>query len=164
MSTHIDLDTSSMQTRCSILRSTASLDIVSLCLIFDDDERMFELSSCFHIHPEICLEWICDLHSLWYIEKCPPAPDSTMKGCEHMISHRDDFHEMLAHDIFIFMDRHRHIFEYDSLVLKFLSQTMVYDLTIILCTDSCEHLALGFWDTEPVECLFDSIWNIIPRL
>ena len=62
------------------------------------------------------------------------------------------------------MDRHRHILEYHSLVLELLTQAMIYYLTIILRTDSCEHSALCLRDPESVKCRLDSIWHIIPRL
>lgn len=153
-----------METRCSILRSTTSLDIVSLGIIFDDDERVFELSSRLHIHTEICLQWIRYLHAFRNIEKCSSTPDSSMKRCKHMIRHRYCSHEMRLHDIFVFMDRDRHIFEYDSLCLQFLSEIMVYHFAIILGPDSCEDFPFCFWDTQSVKSFFDSIRNVIPRL
>ena len=145
MCTDIYLDTSRVQTRGTIFWGATSFDIVSFCIIFYDDQCMLKLSSCLHIHTEVCLERICDLHSFRNIEKCPPTPYSSMKSGEHMITHRDDFHEVLTYDIFILMDRDGHIFKYNSLILEFLSETMIYDFTIVLGSDSCEHLPFCFW-------------------
>jgi len=55
-STNQDLDTPSMEGRTVVLGRTASLDVVCICSIFDDDDRMFELSSIPHIHAEIRLK------------------------------------------------------------------------------------------------------------
>ena len=101
---YVDLDTSSMQARRPILRSTTPLDIVCLSAIFDDDERMFELSSGFHIHPEVRLERISDLHSGWYIEKCPTTPHRSMQSREHMVRVRDSTHKVTLHDIRVVTD------------------------------------------------------------
>jgi hypothetical protein len=151
-----------METRCPILGSTTSLDIVSLCLILDDDECMLELSSCPYIHTKIRLQWLIDMDASWYIEKCPPTPHRTMKGCEHMICDRNSPHEVLPEEIWMFTDRDRHILEYHSLILEILSQAMIYHFTIILRPDSREHSALCLWDTQSIECIFYLHGDIIP--
>jgi hypothetical protein len=151
-----------METRCPILGSTTSLDIVSLCLILDDDECMLELSSCSHIHTEIRLQWLIDMDASWYIEKCPPTPHRTMERCEHMICDRNSPHKVFAKEIWMFTDRDRHILEYHSLILEILSQTMIYYFAIILCADSREHSTLCLWDTESIECIFYLHGDVIP--
>jgi hypothetical protein len=162
MRSDVYLDTSGMETRCPVFRCTTSLDIVCLRLIFDDDERMLELTSCLYIHAEICLERICYLHSFWYIEKCPTTPYSAMKRREHMVPHRDCPHKMTPDEVFMIAYSHRHILEYHSLLFEFFAEIMIDDFTIILSTDSCEHSTLSLWDTESVKCIFYRFWDIIP--
>lgn len=160
----INLDTPSMETRCPIFRSTTPLDIVSLCLIFEDDEGMFELSSWLSIHPKICLKWLRDADSSWDIEKCSPTPYCSMESWESVIWERDTFHEMFSHEILISPQSNWHIFEYYSEILEFLFETMIDDLTIILGSDSCEDLLFCLWDTEPIKCCLYFFWYLIPWL
>ena len=151
-----------METRCPILRSAAPFDIVSLSFIFDDDECMLELSSCFHVHPEVRLKGIRYLHSLRYIEKCPPTPYGPVKRREHMISRWHKFHEVFADDVFVFMNRDRHILEYHSLILKLLTEAMIDDLTIILSPYSSEDFSFCLRNAETIECFFYGIRDIVP--
>ncbi len=51
----IYLYTSSMKTRCSIFRRTTSLNIMSFCFVFQDNECVFKLTTCLHIHTKIGL-------------------------------------------------------------------------------------------------------------
>ncbi len=162
--TDIYLNTSCMETRCSILRRTTPLDIVSFGIFFEDDESMFELSSCFHIHTKICLQWIRYFHPFRNIEKSPPAPDCAMQGGKHMITIRNTLHEVFPNYIFILMECDGHIFEYHSLLDQLLPKLMINYFTIILSAYSREHLSFCFRDSESIKCLLDRIRNIIPRL
>ena len=153
-----------MEARCSIFWSTTPLYIMSFCIFFEDDKRMFKLTSCLYIHTKVCLEWIGNLHSFWNIEKCTTTPYCSMKCCEHMICRRNCLHKVFSEKFFMTMDRHRHILENNPLILKFLSEAMVDNLTIILSTDSSEYFSLSFWNTKSIKGFFYSTWNIIPRL
>ena len=125
---------------------------------------MFKLTPCLYIHPKVCLEWIRNLHSFWNIEKCTTTPYCSMKCCEHMICRRNCLHKVFFQELFMTMDRHRHILENNPLILEFLSETMIDNLTIILSTDSSEYFSFSFGDTESIKGFFNSIWDIIPRL
>ena len=74
--------------------SLQALGCLLYSLIFDDDERMLELASCLHIHTEVGLKGIRYFDSLRDIEKSTPAPDSSMEGCEHMITIWNDAHKV----------------------------------------------------------------------
>lgn len=151
-----------METRCTILRSATPLDIVCRCSLFDDDQGMFELSSRLHIHPEIRLEWSIDLDSGRYIEKCSTRPYGSMECRKPMIRWWYCSHKVRPHNILMGTDCYRHIFKYNSEIFELLAETMIYDFTIILSTDSCEHRSLCLGDTESVKCGLDRIWHIIP--
>jgi hypothetical protein len=58
----------------------------------------------------------------------------------------------------------RHILEDHSLFSEFLTEIMVDDLAVILCSDSGENLPLSFGDTEAFEGIFYFFWDGIPRL
>ena len=51
----IYLYTPRMKACCSIFRRATSLNIMSFCFIFKNNECMFELTACLHIHAKICL-------------------------------------------------------------------------------------------------------------
>ncbi len=85
-----------------------------------------------------------------------------MKGCEHMIRRGHDLHEVFLHNCLMFYQCHGHIFEYDSLGFQFFPETMVDDLTVILCTHSCEYFPFCLRDTESVKCIFYRLRHIIP--
>ncbi len=79
-----------------------------------------------------------------------------------MVRRWNQLHEMFLDDISVFIDRDRHIFENHSLVAELLSKIMINHLTVILSSDTCEHRALGFWDTEALKGVFDGIRYVIP--
>ena len=133
-------------------------------IILDDHQSVFELSSGARIHPKVRLEWFTDLDSLRDIEKGPTRPHRTMERGERVIRHRDTLHEVFPDEIFVFVDRQRHIFEHHSFLTEFILEIVIDDFTVVLCSYSGQHFSLGFWDTETVECVFYLIRNIIPIL
>lgn len=133
-----------------------------LCLIFQNNKRMFELSSSLQIHSEIRLKWLLDDDSSWNIEKCPPAPDCSMKGCEDMVCRWDQAHKVFFYKSFMLMKRDRHILKNHPLRSKLITETMIDNLAIILGSDSSENLLFCFWDSESSKCLLNRLRNIIP--
>jgi hypothetical protein len=81
-----------------------------------------------------------------------------------MIPHRNGFHEIPLQQILMLTESDGHILEYHSLILELLSETMIYDLTVILGTDSGKHFSLCLRDTETIEGIFYRFRDIIPGL
>lgn len=73
-------------------------------------------------------------------------------------------HEVLLHDLFMFYECDRHIFEDDSLCDEVFTELMIDDFAIILSSDSREDFPLCLRDTESFECRLDILWHIIPGL
>ena len=85
-----------------------------------------------------------------------------MKCCKNMICRWHYAHEVFLHDCFMISECDRHIFEDYSFFDEFSTELVIDDLTIILCSDSCEDFSFCLRNTKPLKCSLDIFWYIIP--
>ena len=82
---HVQLDSTGMEIRHIVTGCRAAFDEVAVRPLFDDDERMLELSCARCIQPEITLERHLHMDALRHIDEGAAGPDGIVQCRKFMI-------------------------------------------------------------------------------
>ena len=143
-------------------RRGATLDVVHVRVLVDDDQRALELTHVLRVDAEVGLEGHLDRDSRRHVDERPARPDGRVERGELVVVLRDDRREVLLHKLLVLTEAGVHVEEDHALAREVLVELVVDDLRLVLRPDAREVLLLRLGDAEPVPRVEDLRGEVLP--
>ncbi|CDE94069.1 unknown [Acidaminococcus sp. CAG:542] len=135
---------------------------MDLGALFHNDHGMFELTGSRCVQPEIALEGNGHVHPFRHVHKGSAGPYCPMEGGELVVRGRNQLHEMLPDNVFIFFHSRIEVGVDDTLLYQFVLDAVVHHFGVILGSHPGQGGLFRFRDSQTVKGVLDVFRQIVP--
>ena len=159
---HVQLDSTGVEIGHIVTRCRAAFDEVAVRPLFDDDERMLELSCARCIQTEITLERHLHMDALRHIDEGAAGPDGIVQCRKFMIIRCDQLPEVRLDELRVFLHSRLKVDVDDALRFQLFLDIVIDHFRVVLRADTGERFLLRFRDAEAVKGVTDILREILP--